>query len=101
MAIAFTQFMRPNGRRETVTVERPAEIETIARALIARGVAFEAEVLMTGQVSFEACLPDADDGDPLSLSMQIVSNGPAVLDAVDLLVREADDALREYEARRP
>jgi hypothetical protein len=90
MAIPFTQYLLPNGRRERVTIDRPPEIEALAQKALDAGVRFEAEILTTGQVSFEALLPEGgEDGEPLTLAMEIVANGPAVPRAIDDLVTQA------------
>ena len=92
MAIAFTQFVPPNGRKQSVGIERSSEIEALATELVSKGVRFEVEVLLTGEASFEAVILDAD-GDDESLAMEIVPNDPRVTDAVDKLVRDAATAM--------
>ena len=87
MAIEFTQFLLPNGQRKTVLIERPSEIEALADKFIAGGGWFECEVLTTGQVSLTACM-NRDDGDN-DLEIEVVNNGPDVVDAVDRLVQRA------------
>ena len=91
MTVPFTQFLRPDGRKQSVTIERPPEIAEAAQALIARGCRFEIEVLRTGEVSMECCREV--DGEARALAQEIVENGPPVLDAVDRLVREAAAAI--------
>lgn len=80
--ISFTQYMRPNGRQEQISIERDPEVEAKAKEIEERGYRFEAEVLMNGMVSFTVFSP-VDDVDVAS---ELVSNGPKVLDAVDRLV---------------
>lgn len=43
MAIEFTQFIFPNGRRTLVEIDRPFEIETMALHLMSLGFKFEIE----------------------------------------------------------
>jgi len=93
MAIPFTQYLRPDGRETLITIERSLEIENVARRLIALGCRFEAEVLRTNHLSLEALGPKDEDGDPTTLAMEIVPNGPGVPDAVDRLVLEAAASL--------
>lgn len=81
--MTFTQFLRPDGRQKTVEIERPAEIETLAKKVLAKGLRFEIEELQTGDVSMTV-----SDGDE-DLFIRICPNGPDVPLNVDLLVREA------------
>jgi len=98
MAIKMTQYLMPNGHQTPVEIARPPEIEQLANELIAAGYRFEAELLMTGVVSFEVVGPEDEEGDPTSLAMGLVPNGPGVPEAVDALVREAHQAWKEMAA---
>jgi hypothetical protein len=91
MSIPFTQYMRPDGRKVPVSVERPEEIEAAAHAFIARGGWFECEELMTGHVSLTACA--IVDDEPDDVAIEICRNGPEVPTAVDRLVRKASEIL--------
>lgn len=91
--IPFTQYLRPNGRQVHNGIERPEEIETLAKEVIAQGGYFEAEVLMTGHVSLTCEHNTFDDGEHKTLAIQVVPNGPEVLEAVDNLVRSAHNKL--------
>lgn len=93
MPIPFTQFMPPFGEKKPTSITRPPDIEAAAMKLIDAGCRFEAEVLRTGEVSFEVVGPEDDHGDPRSLAMEVVSNGPDVLSAVDRLVIDATAAV--------
>lgn len=86
MAIPFTQYVLPHGRKRAESIERPPEIETLAHKFINGGGWYECEVLTTGHVSFTACLNTDEDG-PQDIEIVISKNGPEVLDAVDKLVR--------------
>lgn len=57
----------------------------MATELIAWGMVFEIEELMTGKVSMTCEWPHKDE----VLSIQICDNGPAVPDCVDKLVADA------------
>jgi hypothetical protein len=84
MPIPFTQFLRPDGRRTIVTIDRPAHIEDMAKVIIDSGGRFTVEALVPFRdVSFVVEYNDAD------LCAQVCQNGPAVLEAVDALVSEA------------
>jgi hypothetical protein len=88
MSIPFTQYLRPDGRKASATIERPAEVEAIAQELIGRGVRFEVEHLRTGEASFEAVVTD-EEGDVVTIAIEIVENGPPVPEAVDRLILAA------------
>lgn len=83
--IRFTQYLRPDGRKRVVSIERPASVVEAAHKLIKAGYRFECEELSTGHASLTVVDPD-DEGD---IAIQVVPNGPAVPDAVDRLVAEA------------
>ena len=87
MAIKFTQYVLPNGHKRDEFIDRPAEIEALADKFVASGGWYEAEILRTGEVSFTACR--RVDGEPQDIDIEVVPNGPAVLDAVDRLVRRS------------
>jgi hypothetical protein len=88
--------MRPSGRPMTTSIDRPDEIATLATELIAKGCKLEVEVLRTGEVSFEVIAKELDDeGAPQTLAMQITPNGPAVLTAVDTLIKEAHERINQ------
>lgn len=84
MAIPFTQYLLPHGRRTTTEIERGAEVEAKAREIIAAGYRFECEILTTGEVSLT--IHDAEDG--IDVDIAVVPNGPGVGEAVDKLVNE-------------
>jgi hypothetical protein len=85
MSIPFTQYLRPDGRRRSVEIDRPAEVEAIAEQFIASGGRFECEVLMTGEISFTAV--KEVDGEEQDVEIVICENGPGVGEKVDELVR--------------
>jgi len=78
--IAFTQYLRPNGRQEIVHIERPDDIAAQAEKIVAAGFALECEVLMTGHVSFSIA------GDKGDVDIEVVPNGPGVPDAIDRMI---------------
>jgi len=85
MSIPFTQYLRPNGTRKSVTTDRPGDIEKKAFKVISAGGEFEIEELTTGQVSI-TCVYDDDD-----IVVEVVPNGPEVPSAVDKVVEKAYD----------
>lgn len=79
--------MRPDGRRASVTIDRPAEIEAEVERLRAVGAKFEIEVLRTGHVSLEILADNPSEPDePHCLVHTLVPNGPEVPIAVDASV---------------
>lgn len=85
--VHFTQFLRPRGEKLDVWIARPEAIAKKADELIARGYRLEAEVLLTGAASFDCCGPSLEDPEEdVSLHMEIVSNGPETVAAVDRLI---------------
>lgn len=94
MSIPFTWHLRPNGRRAEITIDRPEEIEQKARAVIAAGLHFEAEVLTTGTVSVTVADRKAEE----DLCIELAQNGPAVVEAVDRLVTQAYDLIQQRAA---
>lgn len=86
MSIPFTQYLRPDGRKTPVEIDRPPEIEEMAQKFIADGGYFECEETRTGHASLTAGHPAYEQGD---LAIEVVLNGPDVPDAVDRLVRKA------------
>lgn len=85
--IPFTQYLMPFGEKRPQWIDRPADVEEKAKAVIAAGGRFESEMLRTGQVSFEV-VRDVD-GETESVAAEICANGPGVLAAIDKLVGDA------------
>lgn len=81
MAIPFTQYVLPDGRKRSEHIERPADIEAMADKFIESGGRYECEILTTGHVSLTAVKGDDD------VEIVICSNGPGVGERVDELVR--------------
>ena len=79
--IHFTQYLRPDGRREPVTIDRPEEIAKLASLITDRGYRFECEHLATGHASLTIAGLDDDE------DIEVVPNGPEVPAAVDRLIK--------------
>lgn len=79
-AVPFTQYLRPDGRKVSVSIERPENIATKAQSIIDRGLRFECEQLIDGSISLTI---SDDNGD---IDIEVVPNGPEVPPAVDRLV---------------
>lgn len=80
--IPFTQYLRPNGRRAFVEIDRPDKIVDIAENLIKAGYCFEVEHLTTGQASFTI----HDVNNDVDVAIAVVPNGPEVPEAVDQMI---------------
>jgi hypothetical protein len=83
--LTFTQYVAPHGYKRQCAVEVLTPVYDRAKAIMALGLAFECEVLSTGDVSLTITHPDNGD-----IDIRVVPNGPAVLDAVNSLVMEFD-----------
>jgi hypothetical protein len=79
--IEFTQYIRPNGRPTTVTIDRPEEISALAAAIVKDGFRFECEHLTTGHASLTIAGPDDDE------DIEVVPNGPEVPVAIDRMIK--------------
>ncbi len=82
MSIPFTQYIMPSGRKEPVTIERPADIEEKAHEIIRKGYVFECEML-SDMNSISLTITDPTEGD---MDGEVVPNGPGVPDAIDRMV---------------
>lgn len=93
MSIPFTQYLMPNGRRAEESIDRPADVEEKARAVIDAGYFFEMELLSDYRtVSFTV----ADREAGVDLEIELVKNGPEVPAGVDRLVERAFANLDKY-----
>lgn len=82
--IPFTQYLRPDGRRILVKVERPPEIEAKAQAILDAGFVFECEILRNGHVSFTISDPKEEE----DVAIELCVNDPLVSVAIDKLITE-------------
>jgi len=89
--IQVTQYILPNGRKEQIEVERPPEIEALAKRFVDAGGKYEAEILTTGQVSLTAVYPV--DGEPQDVVIKVGSMGSDLLAMTDDLIRRSVDYL--------
>lgn len=87
MSIPFTQYLMPDGHKSPVTIDMPEETEALSRHAITAGGYFECEVLPTYEVALYAYGPG--DQDESLISMEVVTNGPPVVDAVERIVKAA------------
>jgi sensor histidine kinase regulating citrate/malate metabolism len=82
--IYFTQYLRPDGRKTAVMIDRPDYIAKAADFIRSNGFRFEIEELSTGQVSMTI----SDDED--DYHRKICDNGPDVPATVDELIKTFD-----------
>jgi hypothetical protein len=83
--IKFTQYLRPNGEKRDVTIERPDVVSDIAKRIIAAGYVLECEVLSDEQTcSFTI----GDPREEIDVAIELCPNGPKVPVAVDKLITE-------------
>ena len=80
MSIPFTQFLLPDGRQGKITIDRPAEVEKMAEAVIASGLRFEVEMLSDYKT---VSLTAGDPVEEIDHFMELAPNGLKILDAVD------------------
>lgn len=84
--VVFTQYLRPDGRTQSVWIEREADVVAIAAALLKQGYHFDIEELADRMVSM-TCESANEDEPPIA--HELVPNGPEVPPAVDRLIRAA------------
>lgn len=82
----FTQFLFPNGRKEQVTIERPADIEDKASQL--EGMGFKFEIENKNGTIWMSCVNHGEGGTETAFD-KWCDNGPDVPLCVDELVTNA------------
>ena len=75
--IPFTQFLMPDGRIRDGGFKRSAEIEKMAAEVLDTGGRFTSEMLSTGEIS----IAYEKQGEDQDVEVDVVKNGPEVLDA--------------------
>jgi hypothetical protein len=98
MAIRFTQYLRPDGRKRAIEIDCPAGIEALAERFIAAGGRYECEELNTGHASLTAV--HEVDGEDQDIAIELCRNEPTAPDKVDVLVRRSIAWLERKQARR-
>ena len=84
MSILFTQYLRPNGRKQHITIDLDPETEQIAHEMQDFGFYFDIEELQTGMISMTCEHPSLDD----LVSIQVCPNGPGIDQVVKTLVED-------------
>jgi DNA-binding transcriptional regulator YbjK len=73
----------PDGRRNEITIDMPANVEQVAHALIDKGCHFDIEMLSTGMISM-TCEKDED-----LLSIEVCPNDERVVAGVEKIVKQS------------
>jgi hypothetical protein len=81
--IPFTQYLMPDGRKRRQFIDVAEDVAAKASAIIEEGLAFECELLTTGEASFTITDPKRGD-----LDIRVVPNGPGVREAIEEMVRQ-------------
>ena len=83
LEVEVTQYMRPTGRPEPNTTLIDGSLASEYQAMMARGLTFGAEVLMSGMVSLtiEDLVHEED------VAIRVVPNGPEVPAAMEDMLR--------------
>ena len=74
MAVQFTQYLRPNGRKIIQYIDLKPEIEKMAQTIIDYGYRFESEVLRD-DITCSFTITNDEEGDVYII---LVPNGPEV-----------------------
>lgn len=94
MELAFTQFLRPDGRREPVLTDIDDRFAAKVGTILGGGFRFEIEVLMTGQIHMTISDPLAD------YCNRLCANDEAVTKNIESMIEEFDlDWALQHRAR--
>lgn len=85
MPIPFTQFLRPDGRQQQITITLDDETQAKADQILAAGYTFAIEVLRTDEVSATIADPVLDED---VAHATIVPNGPKVPEAIRSMIMD-------------
>lgn len=80
--IEFTQYLMPDGRAQSVRIDRPEAISSKADRIIEAGYRFECEMLSDYR-TISLTITDPDMGD---VAIKVVPNGPGVPEAIDAMI---------------
>lgn len=85
--IIFTQYVRPNGTKKLVEIERPEDICQKAQLLMDKGWRLEVENLGT-EVHVEMCLLNEDEDYEDTEGDIVLNNGRDIFLAVDRIINK-------------
>lgn len=89
--IMFTQYLRPDGRKQNIWIDRPEAIYNYAKMIIEAGYTLECEMLNVPDP-----LPNVSltiNGKHGDVAIELCRNGEAVPAAIDKLIMEFAQAL--------
>src|SRR5512139_3356597 len=86
----------PNGRQQVQTIRRPIGIHLLACQFLTRGGRYL--IAAHGDGTVELVAATAGQGELCKLAEERVENGPALIDAVDRLVRASVERLNALDA---
>lgn len=86
--ISFTQYLMPDGRKDTVRIDRPDDIA--AKAAIIQNAGYGLACEMLSDYRTISLTVENDDGD---FDIETCANGPDVPVAVDRLITRAAERL--------
>ena len=89
MQIAFTQYLRPNGRKSEQLTEVSEEVGNKAKKLLEGGCRLECEVLMNEKISLTCEV--TEDGENNVVCIKVCNNGPEVVTNIDELINTSYD----------
>lgn len=82
--IPFTQYLMPDGRKNTIRIDRPDDIAAKAQIITGAGYGLACEMLSDFRTI--SLTVEGEDGD---FDIEVCPNGPEVPSAVDRLISRA------------
>ena len=92
--VEFTQYLRPDGRRRSESIDRPPKIEQLANKFMEAGGRYECEVL-TDNITVSLTAVFMVNGEEQDIVIKLCPNGPNIPDKVDQLVQESIEYLNK------
>ena len=80
--VCVTQFLMPDGRPKQIETELPVETQPFYESMLKHGCRIEMEVLTTSEVSMTI----SDPVEEVDIDIEVVSNGPEVIEALSRLL---------------
>jgi len=91
MKVEFTQYLRPDGRKQTITMDVPDDLKEKIDFIIKNNHEFTCEVLTTGEVALYVSNNEED------IECLIVNNGPGMKEKVIELINNGFELLKNSE----
>lgn len=99
MSIPFTQYLRPDGRKRDIAIDRTDDIEGMAETFIQSGGRYEAEELRNGMVSLTAVHRLRGWDDTRDVCLELCMNDATIPAHVDKLVVRSIGWLHSHAAQ--